>query len=48
VAWGVGRQLGAPVLTLTAVLLVAPLALALVTVLGSLVMTLALRDPYGD
>jgi hypothetical protein len=48
VIWGAGRQLGAPILTVMAVLLLAPLAVSLVTVVGSLVMTLVLRDPYGD
>lgn len=48
VAWGVGRLIGAPTLTVNAVLLLAPLTLALVTVLGTLVATIVIREPFVD
>jgi hypothetical protein len=47
-AWGVGRLLGAPVLTLAGVVLLAPLALSVVTVFASLVVMILARDPAGD
>jgi hypothetical protein len=47
VGWGGGRLLGAPVLHLVAVLAVAPLVLGLVTVIGTLVATITVRDPYA-
>jgi hypothetical protein len=46
VAWGSGRLLGAPVLSAVAVLLFWPMAVAMVTVLGSLVATLLTRETY--
>jgi hypothetical protein len=48
VAWGVGRLTGAPILTMNAVLVLAPLALALLTVLWTLIATIVLRDPFAD
>jgi hypothetical protein len=46
VAWGTGRLLGAPTLTMPVVLLLWPLSIAVVTVLGTLVTTLTTRDSY--
>jgi hypothetical protein len=47
-AWSVGGLTGAPRLVMPAVLLLWPLAIALATVLWTLVATLVLRDPYDD
>lgn len=48
VAWGTGRLLGSPGLSVTVVLLLCPLAVALVTVLGSLVATVVAREPHAE
>lgn len=48
VAWGTGRLLGAPTLMLVGVLVLAPLALALTTVIGTLAATVFVREPYAD
>ena len=48
VAWGGGRLLGAPVLHLVAVLVLAPLTLGLITVVGTLLATIFVRDPFPN
>ena len=47
-AWGVGRLLAAPTLTMPSLLLLWPLTVGAVTVVATLVATLVLRDPYDD
>jgi hypothetical protein len=48
VAWQTGRLLGAPKLAMPAVLLLWPLAVAIVTVGATLIASLVLRDPYDE
>jgi hypothetical protein len=48
VAWGAGRLIGAPPLTMNVVLVLAPLVLALVTVLWVLIAVIVIRDPFAD